>query len=72
MGETMHTIEVRPSYRLVEFCKAFGVGRCLAYLEIAAGRLKVFKVGKLTMVAGEDALSWRDLHRRGPQPPRTA
>jgi hypothetical protein len=64
-------IEVRPAYRIMEFCKAFGIGRTQAYLEIAAGRLKVYKVGKLTMIAGEDALAWRDGHRNA-QPHRAA
>ncbi len=61
----MSTVRVRPQYRLLEFCKEFGIGRTQAYLEIAAKRLKVFKVGKLTMVAGEDALAWRDAYRAG-------
>jgi hypothetical protein len=61
----MHQIRVRPSYRLLEFCREFGIGRTQAYLEIQMGRLKVFKVGRLTMVAGEDALAWRDRYRAG-------
>jgi len=64
-------IQVRPQYRLNEFCEAFGIGRTQAYLEIQAGRLRTFKVGKLTMVAGEDALAWRDSYRDS-QPPRAA
>lgn len=71
MGEFMQTIEVRPSYRLLEFCKEFGIGRTQAYLEIQAGRLRTFKIGKLTMIAGEDALAWRDSYRNG-QSPRAA
>ena len=71
MGECMHGIEVRPAYRLIEFCKEFGIGRTLAYLEIGAGRLKVYKVGKLTLVAGEDALAGRDRYRNA-KPPRAA
>jgi hypothetical protein len=67
----MNQVLVRPAYRIAEFCKAFGIGRAQAYLEIAAGRLRVYKVGKLTMVAGEDALAWRDGHRKA-QPPRAA
>lgn len=61
----MNQLQIRPQYRLLEFCRAFGIGRTAAYAEIAAGRLRAFKVGKLTMVAGEDALAWRDGYRNG-------
>lgn len=61
----MSNVLIRPQYRLAEFCREFGIGRTQAYLEIAAKRLKVFKVRKLTMVAGEDALAWRDAYRTG-------
>ncbi len=64
----MGQVQVRPQYRLLEFCKEFGIGRTHAYAEIQAGRLRVFKVGKLTMVAGEDALAWRDAYRNAQQP----
>jgi hypothetical protein len=67
----MPRIDVRPAYRVLEFCKAFGIGRTQAYLEIQAGRLKVYKIGKLTMIAGEDALAWRDSYRNA-QPQCTA
>lgn len=70
-GEFMKHVQVRPQYRLKQFCEEFGIGRTQAYLEIQAGRLRVFKVGKLTMVAGEDALAWRDSHRNI-QPQRAA
>jgi hypothetical protein len=67
----MNQVQVRPAYRINEFCKEFGIGRTLAYLEIQMGRLKVYKIGKLTMIAGEDALAWRDSYRNG-QSQRTA
>ena len=54
---------IRPSYRLSDFCDQFAIGRTAAYAEIAAGRLRVYKVGKLVIVTGEDALAWRELHR---------
>jgi hypothetical protein len=53
-------VQVRPSYRLFEFCQLFGIGRTQAYHEIQAGRLRVYKIGRLTMVAGEDALGSMD------------
>jgi hypothetical protein len=67
----MNQVRVRPAYPLNEFCREFGVGRTRAYAEIQIGRLKVYKVGNKTMVAGEDALAWRDSYRNA-QPQRTA
>jgi hypothetical protein len=62
----MEHLSIRPAYRFAEFCREFGIGRSAAYREIAEGRLTTYKVGKLTMVAGEDALAWRDGHRQAP------
>jgi hypothetical protein len=59
----MSRVRVRPAYPLKGFCQDFGVGLSTAYAEIRAGRLKAFKVGDRTMVAGEDALAWRDRYR---------
>jgi hypothetical protein len=66
----VNQLQIRPSYRLADFCEQFGIGRSAAYAEIGAGRLRVFKVGKLVMVAGEDAIRWRDSYRN--TPPRQA
>ena len=60
----MEHVQVRPSYRLCEFCREFGIGRTQAYDEVQVGRLRVYKVGRLTMVAGEDALAWMNSHRQ--------
>jgi hypothetical protein len=69
----MGKVAVRPAYGIDEFCREFGIGRTLAYAEIAAGRLKPFRVRKRTLIAGEDALAWRDLYRgQAPQPKRAA
>ena len=35
----------------------------MAYREIKAGRLRTFRFGKLVMIAGEDALAWREQYR---------
>ena len=59
----MGQLKVLPIYPMDDFCRDFGVGRSTAYAEIRAGRLKAFKVGDKTMVAGEDAMAWRDRHR---------
>jgi hypothetical protein len=54
---------VRPAYPIPDFCREFGVGRTTTYGEIAAGRLKAFKVRGRTLIAGEDAIAWRDEYR---------
>jgi hypothetical protein len=59
----MDGISIRPVYPVDDFCRDFGVSRSTAYTEIRAGRLKVFKIGDRTMVAGEDALAWRERYR---------
>jgi hypothetical protein len=61
------TTSLRPVYPLNDFCQEFGIRRSMAYREIKAGRLRAFKFGKLTMVAGEDALAWREQYRKADQ-----
>jgi hypothetical protein len=41
-----------------QFCATYGVGRTLAYQEIAEGRLAARKAGKRTLVLVVDADSW--------------
>ncbi len=59
----MNGVNIRPAYTVDDFCRDFGSSRSVAYAEIRAGRLKAFKVGDRTMIAGEDALAWRDRYR---------
>jgi hypothetical protein len=59
----MDKLDIRPVYPLDDLCAEFGIGRSTAYAEIRAGRLRAFKVGGRTMVAGEDALAWREHYR---------
>jgi hypothetical protein len=59
----MPLVLVKPVYTLREFCRDFGPCRSVAYEEIKAGRLRIFKVGAATRIAGEDALAWRELKR---------
>jgi hypothetical protein len=59
----MEKVYIRPVYPVDGFCDDFGIGRSTAYAEIRAGRLRAFKVGDKTMIAGEDALAWRDQYR---------
>jgi hypothetical protein len=46
-----------------EFCSWAGMCPVTAYKEISEGRLKVVKIGRKTMVAGQDAIAWRDRKR---------
>ena len=59
----MTAFQIKPVYTLPEFCRDFGIGRSFAYDEIKAGRLRAFKVGAATRIAGEDALAWREMYR---------
>ena len=59
----MDQINLRPAYTVGRFSEDFGVGRSTIYAEIRAGRLKAFKVGDRTLIAGEDALAWRNRYR---------
>ena len=56
-------LQVKPVYALQDFCRDFGICRSMAYEEIRAGRLRAYKVGASTRIAGEDALAWRDFYR---------
>ena len=49
----------RKAFDIPEFCEAYRVGRSTVYEEIRAGRLKIFKVGKLTRISVEAAENWR-------------
>jgi excisionase family DNA binding protein len=59
----MSEVTVRPAYTVDDFCAEFGIGKSKLYEEIRAGRLKAYKVGNRTMIAGEDGLAWRDRYR---------
>jgi hypothetical protein len=60
----MGQIQVRPVYTVDSFCGDFGIGRSTFYAEVRAGRLRAFKIGDKTAVAGEDALAWREQYRK--------
>ena len=47
------------AFDIPEFCEAYHIGRSTAYGEIREGRLKIFKVGKLTRISVEAAENWR-------------
>ncbi|MEQ1802482.1 MAG: DNA-binding protein [Gammaproteobacteria bacterium] len=44
---------------LAEFAESHSLSRTTVYKEIAAGRLKVSKVGRRTLVTLEQAADWR-------------
>jgi excisionase family DNA binding protein len=46
------------AFSLAEFCIRYDVGRTTAYAEIKAGRLRVVKVGKRTLVPADAAEFW--------------
>jgi hypothetical protein len=50
----------KAAYSIDQFCEAYGIGRSLCYEEISAGRLRVKKVGRRTIVAAADAQAWLD------------
>jgi len=41
-----------------EFCAAVGIGRSRAYEEIKAGRLRVLKCGRRTLIAQDAVGAW--------------
>lgn len=48
------------AFTIDEFCKAHGIGRSLCYDEIAAGKLRIRKAGRRTLILDEDAKAWRE------------
>ena len=54
----MKTLIEKHAFTVAEFCAAYGIGRTKFYAEIQAGRLKIRKAGKRTIVAREDADAW--------------
>ena len=55
----IQAIITRKAFDILEFCEAYHVGRSTAYEEIRTGRLKIFKVGKLTRISTEAGENWR-------------
>jgi hypothetical protein len=45
-------------YLLEEFCEVFRCTRSRAYEDMASGRLKARKAGRITIITDEDAESW--------------
>ncbi len=43
---------------IADFCRVAGIGRSRAYEEIRAGRLKVLKCGRRTLIANDAVADW--------------
>jgi excisionase family DNA binding protein len=52
------------AYDIRSFCTAHHISRSYVYLEIKAGRLKRFKVGRKTLISREAAEMWRRAFER--------
>jgi excisionase family DNA binding protein len=46
------------AFSIAEFCEKYGICRTKAYEEIKAGRLRVVKVGRRSLIKGTDAELW--------------
>lgn len=52
------TTPTKLAYGITEACKSVGLGRSFLYQEIAAGRLRTFKVGTRTLIRSSDLEDW--------------
>ena len=71
----MATVRIRPCYPVEDLALDFGAPLALLRREIRDGRLSTFKISRMILVAGEDALEWRDRYRlrdESNEPPRRA
>lgn len=59
MTEETNLPTPKRNYRIYEFVRIYGIGRTKAYEEIRVGRLKCFKVGKITLISKESAEAWQ-------------
>ncbi len=48
------------AYSVSEFCRQYSIGRTTVYTEVKAGRLRLRKAGKRSLIASEDAEAWID------------
>ncbi len=51
------------NFTIREVCHISGVSRSKVYLDIRDGRLKVFHVGRRTLIAAADLVAWIDSYR---------
>ena len=50
--------ELQRAMSIRTFCKTYDIGRTSTYTEIKAGRLKVRKLGRRTIITADDAEEW--------------
>jgi hypothetical protein len=50
--------ELQRAMSIRTFCKTYDIGRTSTYTEIKAGRLKVRKIGRRTIITADDAEEW--------------
>ncbi|MNP86972.1 hypothetical protein D3C76_1875460 [compost metagenome] len=43
-----------------DFCRACSIGRSTFYEEVKAGRIRILKAGKRTLIASSEAQRWLD------------
>jgi excisionase family DNA binding protein len=46
------------AFSINEFCRQYGIGRTMAYAEIATGRLRAVKAGRRTLITHNAAEAW--------------
>ncbi|MCF4124955.1 MULTISPECIES: helix-turn-helix domain-containing protein [Methylobacterium] len=54
----MNNTEQYGAMSIEDFCRWAGIGRSLAYKEIEAGRLRIKKVGRRTLITMDAARAW--------------
>jgi hypothetical protein len=57
-GTVKITEPEKRAFSITAFCERYGIGRTSTYEEIAAGRLRVVKAGKRTLVPADAAERW--------------
>ncbi|MCB2055547.1 MAG: hypothetical protein KDE35_15055 [Geminicoccaceae bacterium] len=51
------------AYRMHEFAAATGLSRSFLYMEVKAGKLKVTKIGRATLVLRDDGVRYLEKYR---------
>lgn len=49
------------AFRIAEIIAAYGIGKTKVYEEIKAGRLKIYKLGRSTLVSRESLDRWQSI-----------
>ena len=61
------TTERKRMISVAEFCRLYGIGKSLAYAEMASGHLRFCKIGRSRRVRVDDAEAW-SISTRQPLP----